>query len=154
MVASLFAISVVRGAPWLPTQKQQIEEALDLLDLEPGQTLLDLGSGDGKVLIAAAKRGWHGIGYEINPILYLWGRVRTWRYRELVSVRLQSYWSKELPNADGVYVFLIGHYMKRLDDKLTRDIKRPTPIVSYTFTIPNRQPRQESYGLYLYMYGE
>ena len=150
----LLALSIVRGAPWLPTRHKQVEQALDLLDLQPGQTMIDLGSGDGKVLAAAARRGWRGIGYEINPILYLWGLVRTWPYRDLVSLKLQSYWSVKLPEADGIYVFLIDHYMKQLDKKLTQDIDISTSVVSYVFPIPGREADHEQQGLYLYTYGE
>ena len=124
-----------------------------MLDLQPGQTVIDLGSGDGKVLVAAARRGWHGIGYEINPVLYIWAVVRTWPYRSQVSLRLQSYWGASLPDADGIYVFLIDHYMKQLDKKLTQDINSPTSVVSYVFTIPGREPVDERHGLYLYTYG-
>jgi hypothetical protein len=59
------------GAPYVPTLPKQREAALDLLKLKPGQTLIDLGCGDGAMLIAAAKRGINSVGYEINPLLAL-----------------------------------------------------------------------------------
>jgi precorrin-6B methylase 2 len=57
------------GAPYVPTLHKQREIALDLLKLKPGQTLIDLGCGDGAMLIEAAKRGIKVVGYEINPLL-------------------------------------------------------------------------------------
>jgi ribosomal protein L11 methylase PrmA len=65
----LFGFVVAFGAPYLPTLRPQITMALDMLDLKKGQTLLELGSGDGRVMMAAAERGWNVIGYELNPLL-------------------------------------------------------------------------------------
>ena len=57
------------GAPYLPTLTPQVAAALELAALRPGETLLELGCGDGKVLIAAAQQGYRAVGYELNPIL-------------------------------------------------------------------------------------
>jgi hypothetical protein len=66
VVLVCFGLVLIVGAPYLPTLTPQVEAALDMLDLKPGQTMLELGCGDGKVLIAAAKRGWHCVGYELK----------------------------------------------------------------------------------------
>ena len=63
-----FAGVVAFGAPYLPTLRPQVETALELVNLMPGQTLLELGCGDGKVLVAAAQTGLHAVGYELNPL--------------------------------------------------------------------------------------
>lgn len=68
------------GAPYLPTLTPQVQAALELCKLQSGDTLLELGCGDGKVLIAAAERGATVIGYELNPLLAGWpgcGRAGT-----------------------------------------------------------------------------
>ena len=66
VVVLLFGFVVIFGAPYLPTLSRQTEDALELLDLKTGQTLLELGSGDGRVLLAAAKRNLKAVGYEIK----------------------------------------------------------------------------------------
>ena len=71
----MFGFVIFFGAPYLPTLKKQQEEALDLLDLQPGQLLLELGSGNGRLLRMAADRGISVIGYEINPILFLISKI-------------------------------------------------------------------------------
>jgi DNA modification methylase len=60
---------ILRGAPYVPTLDPQARAALELLDLKPGQTLLELGSGDGKILVVAARAGLHVVGIELNPFL-------------------------------------------------------------------------------------
>lgn len=147
-----FAAAAFLGAPYLPTRRTDISTALELLNLRPGQTMLDLGSGDGALLVSAAKQGINGIGYEINPILWIVSKIRTYKYRKLIKIYLKSYWRARLPKVDGIYVFLISHYMKKLDKKLTKEIKQPTKVVSFTFLIPGRQSEQKVNGLYLYRY--
>lgn len=78
-VIIIFGFVILFGAPYLPTLKPQIKIALDMLDLQPGQTLIEIGSGDGRVLKAAAERGWNAVGYELNPVL-----VEVWQ--ELICI--------------------------------------------------------------------
>src|SRR3989344_8091828 len=75
-----YAFVLPFGAPFLPTFKKQSSEALDLLDLKPGQVFVDLGCGDGRLLELAAARGLRAVGYELNPFLALYACGRTRRY--------------------------------------------------------------------------
>ena len=107
---------ILRGAPYVPTLEPQARAALELLDLRPGQTLLELGSGDGKVLLVAARSGLNVIGIELNPILVVVSRLRTWRYRRQVQVIWGDLWRTEWPACDGVFTFLLGRFMPALRD--------------------------------------
>lgn len=141
------------GAPFLPTLKPQREKALDLLGLKPGQTLVDLGSGDGIMLVLAAKRGLRAEGYEINPFLFLYSWLRTRRYGRQVKVHLKSFWRADLSQADGVFVFLITHYMKRLDKLLSnRQGSKPLKVVSNSFAIPGQNVQKKLGAMFLYRY--
>lgn len=152
LVVLLFGFTVLFGAPYLPTLSRRTEDALDLLDLQKGQTLLELGSGDGRLLAAAARRGIKSIGYELNPLLVWYSRIRLWRYRNLAKVHLANYWQVTLPRADGIYVFLLQPYMEKLDKKLSQSNTTPVKLVSFAFTIPNKKPVQERSGMRLYLY--
>ena len=85
-----FGLVVFRGAPYVPTHRKQVEQALDMLDVPKGSTIVDLGSGDGVFLLAAAKRGYKAVGYELNVILWIVSSIRCWRYRDRISVRLRD----------------------------------------------------------------
>lgn len=148
----LFALGAVLGAPYLPTRKKQIKAALKLLNLKPGDTVIDLGSGDASFLIAAARQGINGIGYEINPVLVIWSVLATWRYRQLITIKWRNYWGEVLPTADGIYVFLISRYMKKLDAKLCKELTQPTKLASYTFKIPGKPIVEQKDGVFLYGY--
>jgi cyclopropane fatty-acyl-phospholipid synthase-like methyltransferase len=160
IVFVLFVFVIAFGAPFLPTLKTRTADALDLLDLKPGQTLLELGSGDGRILAEAARRGVKSVGYELNPLLVLWSKLRTWRYRKLVTVKLGDYWRAEWPESDGIYTFLLQPYMARLDKKITQDYlkkqgrtrRNKLKVVSFAFVITGKKPKKERNGLFLYEY--
>lgn len=151
-VIVLFGFVLLSGAPYLPTLKKQAGTAFELLDLQPGQVLLELGSGDGRVLAMAADRGIKAIGYELNPILVAYSRVRLWKYRGLAEVRFANFWSKELPECDGIYVFLLDKYMDKLYKKVMQEMTNPVRLVSFAFQIPGYKHTTEKNGLYLYTF--
>lgn len=147
-----FSFVVAFGAPFLPTFKAKVELALDLIDLRPGQTLLELGSGDGRVLKAAAKRGIRAVGYELNPLLVIYSKIVTWRYRKLVKVYWGNYWHRQWPAVDGIFVFLLQPYMEKLDKNISARTKKGTKLVSFAFTIDSRKAVKSKEGVYLYRY--
>jgi hypothetical protein len=146
-----FSFVIFFGAPYLPTRRKEALIALDLLNLKKGQTLYELGCGDGRVLVQAAKRNLKVVGYEINPILAFVSWLVTLRYRRQVKVIWGNFWAADLNQADGVFVFLIDKYMKRLDRKLA-SYKKPIKLVSYAFQIPKKKFTKEKGGLLLYIY--
>lgn len=149
-VVLLFASSLLFGAPFLPTLKPRMRDALDLLDLKPGQTLYELGSGDGRVLKAAAQRGIQAIGYEINPLLVLYSKLYCWPERRLVKIYWRNFWHVTLEPADAVYVFLLNPYMPKLENKIKQEITRPLKVASFAFAFPDRQLSKTKDGMMLY----
>jgi 16S rRNA A1518/A1519 N6-dimethyltransferase RsmA/KsgA/DIM1 with predicted DNA glycosylase/AP lyase activity len=154
VISGLFALGAVLGAPYVPTLTKSGNDLLDMADLKPGATIIDLGSGDGAFALQAARRGFNVIGYEINPILVLVARLRTRKYRKLVTIYLRDFWRIELPEVDAIYVFLIERYMKKLSDKLHQEIKKPTTVVSHVFKIPGKKPLKENQNTSVYLFGK
>ncbi len=151
-LSACFGIAVVWGAPYLPILRRDSQKILALADLKPGQTIIDLGSGDGRLLRAAAKSGARGIGYEINPLMVLISRIVCWRYRRLVTIHLANMWQIQLPPSDVIYVFLLDKWMAKLDAKISREITKPTLLISYIFEIPARQPIKHTPNTFIYEY--
>jgi len=148
-----FSLVVLVGPPYLPTLSPQVKTALDMLDLKPGQTMLELGCGDGKVLVAAAQRDWKVTGIELNPLLVMVCKLRTWRYRHLVTVRWGNYWNTQLwGQADGIFGFVLPRYMVKLDKLITTWHTHPVRLASFAFTIPNKPVALERNGVFLYRY--
>ncbi len=152
LLVLIFGFVVFFGAPFLPTLKAKNQDIFELLDLKAGQTLLELGSGDGRILRAAAERDIQAIGYELNPILVLWSRLKNWKYRKLITVHWGNYWRVKIPKTEAIYVFLLEKYMKKLDNKITQEAGKNVKLVSFAFKIPDRKVDRELKGLFLYIY--
>lgn len=149
LVIVAFGAVLLRGAPYLPTLEPQAKAALELLDLQPGQTLLELGSGDGKVLVLAARAGLNVVGIELNPFLVAVSWLRTWRYRKQVRIIWGDFWRVQWPECDGVFTFLLNRFMPKLDARM-QTVKKP--LVSFAFKIPSREADAEQSGVFLYRY--
>ncbi len=153
VVFVLFTAVVMFGAPYLPTLGSRVEDAINLLNLRPGQTMLELGSGDGRLLIAAAKKGIYSVGYEMNPLLCIYSQVRSYRYKKFIKIVWGNYWTKPWPKADGMYVFLLKPYMGKLDKKVIQYLGGDKlKVVSFAFKIEGRTPTKEINGMFLYEY--
>jgi len=149
VLALTFGGVLLRGAPYVPTLDAQGRAALELLDLKPGQTLLELGSGDGKVLVLAAQAGLNVVGVELNPFLVAVSWLRTCRYRRQVRIIWGDFWQVRWPECDGVFVFLLDRFMLKLDERM-QTVKKP--LVSFAFKVPGRKPDAEKAGVFLYKY--
>jgi cyclopropane fatty-acyl-phospholipid synthase-like methyltransferase len=140
------------GAPYFPSLKPHIKAALELLNLKEGQTVYDLGCGDGRFLKAAAQEGAHAVGYELNPFMFLYSWLSTRKYKKQVTVRFGNFWKADISKADAVFVFLLDKYMPQLDDKLKKEGKKGLRLASHTFQIPGKKVQKKQYGVFLYKY--
>jgi SAM-dependent methyltransferase len=152
LLAACFGGVILAGAPYVPTLTPQVKAALELADLQPGQTLLELGCGDGRVLIAAAQQGINSIGYELNPLMAAIAWLRTRRYRRQVKIVWGDFWGVEWPEADAVFVFLLGRFMPRLDGRLNVYVHKPIKLASFAFEIPGKRAASKKAGVFLYKY--
>lgn len=151
-LAICFGGVLLFGAPYLPSLDSQIKVALELAGLKPGDTLLELGCGDGRVLLAAAKQGVNAVGYELNPLLAAVAWLRTRRYRRQVRVVWGDFWRADWPPAEVIFTFLLTRYMPKLDKKIMRYPHKPVKVASYAFQIPGKRPAAQKDAVYLYEY--
>jgi SAM-dependent methyltransferase len=126
------------GPPFLPTPMSVIKELIQIANITKKDVVIDLGSGDGRMLIHAARQGATARGWEINPFLVLWTRLVMLRYRvgERVKVYLQNYYKADLSDATVVFLYHLPLHMPKLERKLQKDLKKGTRIISYKFTLP------------------
>jgi len=137
--AATIFISSFWGAPWVISSKKAIHQMLKLADIQSGETILDLGAGDGRVLITAIQDfGATGIGVEIDPIRCLLANY--FLYRRGLSKSGKVIWgdifAKPLPQADVITLFLTRETNLRLVRIFEKTLIPGTRIVSNGFTIP------------------
>lgn len=148
-ITLVFGAIVFFGAPYLPTLRPQVIAAFELLELKKGQTLLELGCGDGRVLLEAASRGYKSVGIELNLLLVIIALWRTRRYRDRVRVMWGNYWAMTWPPSDGVFTFLIDSFMPKLDERMQTYGGR---LASVAFRVPGRTVKKQQDGVFLYDY--
>jgi hypothetical protein len=126
------------GAIYFPTMPGSIEVMLKFAEAKPGEMIADLGSGDGRILIAFAKAGVEAHGYEVNPLL-------VWRSRHAIHragldgkaiVHWKSFWRADLSGYRMVVAYGFPHIMKKLGEKLQRGMLPGTKVISNVFAFP------------------
>ncbi|MDB5160970.1 MAG: hypothetical protein JWO96_350 [Candidatus Saccharibacteria bacterium] len=149
----VFVFVVFFGAPYVPTLAEQRKNALNLLNLKKGQTLYELGSGDGSLLLDAAARGLNTVGYELNPVLVLISRWRGRHYRDQIKVVWGNFWNADFSRADAIFVFQMDYSMKKLEAKIKKETEgKPFRVASNAFKIPGKKPAKKSGAVFLYTY--
>lgn len=152
VIGSLFTVKMVyalsiaitlphtQGALFVSTSRINMSTALKALSMQPGQILVDLGCGDGRILRrVAAEHGVRAVGYEINPLAYCLARVFC-SFRRSIEIRFQSFWSADLSTADVVFCYLYPDVMAKLTKKLKYDLKPGATVVSCNFPLPGWPP--------------
>jgi precorrin-6B methylase 2 len=144
------------GAPWLPTPKQKVREMLELADVTHEDIVYDLGSGDGRIVIMAAKEfGAQSVGIEIDPIRLRWSRFRIKRNKvgHRAKVIRANFLKMNLEDATVITIYGGIKINEQIKEKLENDLKSGTRVVSYFFKLEGWIPaktREES-SLFLYI---
>ena len=137
-VITIFLIySSLKGSPYVPTKKNDIREILKSALLKKNQIFLDLGCGDGRVVREAVKHYQvKGIGCEVNLILILWAKIlSTIQKVPTIEFKKLDIAKNNLPNADVIYIFLMPKLINKIFDKLQKQLKKGTLIISHGFKI-------------------
>jgi SAM-dependent methyltransferase len=139
LVLTFIAWTQLFGAPWIPTRHQTVHRMLELAQIKPGELVYDLGSGDGRIIIEAAQSfGARAVGIEIDPLRYLWSKVKIslLKYQNRVDVILGNFYHQDLSRADVIIVYLLQDTNIRLMQKFERELRHGTRIISNTFNFP------------------
>lgn len=147
----LFGATVFFGAPYVPSRAADLDKAfLKLYPISKKDTLIDLGSGGGKVLRAASRRGAKVIGVELNPLLALISKILT---PEATIVCKSFYHYSFPPEATVVYTFADSRDIEKIYKKVKKEAKRlgkPLFLISLAFDIPKIKPVKKHGAYYLY----
>jgi SAM-dependent methyltransferase len=132
---------------WVPTSEQLLERMLTMAQVGPGDVLFDLGSGDGRTVIAAAKRGAEALGVEYNPDLVAFSR-RTAEGEGLSSQHARfiqgDIFETDFSSATVVILYLLSELNLRLRPALL-DMPPGTRVVSHMFKMGDWEPDEISY---------
>jgi SAM-dependent methyltransferase len=140
--------------PYYPSRKAGLIKVLNELNLPSSshQTFIDVGSGDGKIVRLASKLGFKSFGIELNPYLSLLSKILNKLFRIKNTKIIQgSFFKHDFHNYDVVYLYIFSEYMNKLKDKLFKDLKSGSIIVSNTFQFNNVEPDKIIDRYYIYI---
>ena len=144
-----------RGAIYDPSTRAEAEVMAGMADVHEGTLAADLGSGDGRVVIALARLGAEAHGYEINPILVAVSRRNILRegLRGRAFIHWGNFWRRSLSRYNLITVFQVGFVMARLEAKLQRELAPGSAIVSHYWRFPGLRPERTEGTIYRYRIG-
>jgi hypothetical protein len=144
------------SAPFYASSSRQILKLFDIAYLGPEDRFIDLGSGDGRVALAASRVCTKAVGIEVNPFLTLFSR-----FMALLSVNGQvefknkNLWNENLSTYDVVYVYLSKNMNQKVASKLDKELVPGSRVICNNYRIKDWKPSQIADNrYYLYVIGE
>lgn len=127
--------------PFVPATGTQLENVLSVLKGRSG-SLVDIGSGDGRIVIAAAKRGFKAVGFELNPWLVWYSRYKAWRegVHHTTSFYISDLWKVSFSEYTNVVIFGVPQMMEQLEVKLQTELQSSAKVVACRFPFPTWTP--------------
>ena len=155
IAAALAAVTLSAQAParkepdvvYVPTPQPVVEAMLDLAQVTSTDVVYDLGSGDGRIVITAAKKyGARGVGIEMDPALVKRARDNAAAAGVATRVRFVTadLFSADLRPATVVTLYLLQSINERLRPKLVRELKPGARVVSHVFNMGPEWPPQQT----------
>ncbi|XP_038626348.1 ATP synthase subunit C lysine N-methyltransferase [Tachyglossus aculeatus] len=142
-VATPFVTPALRKIclPFVPATSTQIENVLKMLRRRSG-SLVDIGSGDGRIVIAAAKEGFRAVGYELNPWLVWYSRYRAWRegVHHTAKFYISDLWKVSFSQYTNVVIFGVPQMMLQLENKLQLELEEDSRVIACRFPFPHWTP--------------
>ncbi|MDY7078002.1 MAG: class I SAM-dependent methyltransferase [Chloroflexota bacterium] len=134
---------------------RQVHKMLKMAEVGPDDLVYDLGCGDGRIIVTAARRyGSRAVGIEIDPLRYLWCQIliTILGLRDHVRVVRGDFFTQNLSDADVVTCYLLQSTNEKLESKLERELDPGTRVVSKDYTFPNLHllRRDSDDKIYLY----
>ncbi len=147
--------------PFVPTPEVVVRRMLQLARVRPGEVLYDLGSGDGRIVIMAAKEfGAYAYGVEIRKDLYeqSMAKIRDLGLEGRARIINTNFFDADISDADVVTMYLLTSVNERLKPKLEKELRPGTRVVSHDFEVSGWRPvvveevyeEWRSHKIYLY----
>jgi len=146
-------LQLIPGAFYYPSKEKSIQNMIKLIKPKSKDVFVDLGSGDGCAIIAAAKMGLKSIGYELNPLLVRKSRkkIEKLKLSHLATIKLKNFWKVDFQKVDIVYIYQFPKYIKKLE-KIFQKNHHPITVISNQYPFPNQKPFLTKDKLYFYKF--
>lgn len=142
-MGTLFTGGPKLDVPYLGTRPAVVAQMLEIAEVGPDDYVIDLGAGDGRILIAAARdRGARGLGIDIDPVMVRKARANAERAGVADRVRFETtdLFKTDLSEADVVTMFLLPEVNLRLRPRLLAQLRPGARVVSHAFDMGDWRP--------------
>ena len=143
--------------PFVPSPQIVVDKMIELAGVKKGDVVYDLGSGDGRIVIAAAKKGARAVGFDIDPDLVAESRanVKKAGVEESAEIRHQDILTVDLSPASVVTMYLLPDVNLKLKPNLLSQLKPGSRVVSHSFDMgdwkPDKVERVDGRTIYLWI---
>lgn len=138
--------------PFVTTSSDKIKTLIQLTECKKGGKVVDLGSGDGRVVIALARAGFDVVGYEIRKELVERSlqKIAALGLDKQITIYHQSFWDAHLSEFDLIYIYGMQSMLARLEEKLEIEMKVGAKFISNIFPLPRWRPQKVKDNFYVY----
>ncbi len=138
------------SAPFVPSTRKRQEGMLRLAELKPTDVAYDLGCGDGRLVLAAAKIAKKAVGIELSVPLVLFGKIKAFLARSKAQIRLGNMWSQSYKEADVIFCYLLPKAVARFHRDIWPTLRPGTRVVCNGFPVHSLTPERVEEKVYLY----
>lgn len=128
--------------PFVPSPQEVVDKMIELAGVKKGDVVYDMGSGDGRIVIAAAKKGARAVGFEIDGDLVKESRenIRKAGVQNLAEIRQQDILTVNFSQASVVTMYLLPDVNLKLKPNLLKQLKPGSRVVSHSFDMGDWKP--------------
>lgn len=153
LLGCIIALSWFAGsdAPYVPTKMDTIRKILKLAGCKKGKKFYELGSGDGRVVLEAAKLAADSYGIEQSLIRIFFSKYKAWTSGlKRAHFYHGNIFSTNYADANIVYIYLLHKGVKKLEGKLKKELKKGAIIITQTYHFPTWKPFKKVGNFWLY----
>ena len=142
--------------PFVPTPQEVVDKMIELAGVKNGDVVYDLGSGDGRIVITAAKKGARAVGFDVDGDLVKESRenIRKAGVQDLAEIRHQDILTVDLSGASVVTMYLLPDVNLKLRPNVLSQMKPGSRVVSHAFDMgdwkPDKTERVNGRTIYLW----
>jgi SAM-dependent methyltransferase len=142
--------------PFVPTPQEVVDKMIELAGVKEGDVVYDLGSGDGRIVITAAKKGARAVGFDVDGDLVKESRenIRKAGLEKLAEIKQQDILTVDLSPATVVTMYLLPDVNLKLKPNLLKQLKPGSRVVSHAFDMgdwkPDKTERVNGRTIYLW----
>ncbi len=144
ILLTFLVFDIKNQAFFVPSNKKLINQLFEKFPFQKDKIFIDLGSGDGRVVFAAAKKNLNAFGYENNPLLYFLAQLKK-KFFKIDNAKFirQSFLKADISSADYIYVYLLPKVMLKIEDFIFSKAKKGCQIISLDFQFPHKKYKEK-----------